>query len=89
LTATTQSGTLGSRIPEKRNPRGDPDGPPPIPNWQPIGFLLKLAAIIDAMLDRAEDVSGSLQPAPQRPYVMDDDSDLELAIGGLSGRRRR
>jgi hypothetical protein len=62
---------------------------PLIPNWQPIGCLLQLAAIIDGMLDRAEDVSGSLQPAQRRPYVMDDESNLELAIGGLSGRRRR
>jgi len=61
---------------------------PLIPNWQPIGFLLQLAAIIDGMLDSAEDVSGSLQQAQQCPYVMDDESDLELAIGGLSGRRR-
>lgn len=60
-----------------------------IPNWQPIGSLPKLAEIVNGMLDSAEDVSGSLQQAPQRPYVMDDESDLELAIGGLIGRRRR
>ena len=34
-------------------------------NWQPLSFLPQLAAMIDGMLESAEDVYGSLQQAQE------------------------
>jgi hypothetical protein len=44
----------------------------PTPNWQPIGFLPRVAEMIDGMLESAEDVYHNLQQARDRPHVMDD-----------------
>lgn len=43
------------------------------PNWQPLSFLPKLAAMIDGMLESAEDVYSSLQKAqPHGRHILDD-----------------
>ena len=44
----------------------------PAPHWQPIGFLPKLASMIDGTLEGAEAVYQRLQQAHHRPQVWDD-----------------
>jgi hypothetical protein len=41
-------------------------------NWQPISFLPNMAAMINGMLESAEDVYQSLKQARPRPHVLDD-----------------
>jgi hypothetical protein len=42
------------------------------PNWQPLSFLPDLAAMVDGMLEGAEEVCQSLRQAQDRPHVLDD-----------------
>ena len=44
----------------------------PPPNWQPITHLPLIAAVIDGMLESAEEQAQTLQQARLKPHVLDD-----------------
>ncbi len=44
----------------------------PPPNWQPITQLPLIAAVIDGMLESAEEQAQTLQQARPKPHVLDD-----------------